>query len=225
MRQLADPERDADDGRQQQRQRLQPVLGDHRLDATAGRRRRSARRRARRRSLRANERPTGSSFLHIGQVGETNRSSWLRPSALPAADAGPCARRDRRGRTRGAGSPISTAVRVVRAPSGATRSCSTPICRARARTTAASATTTIHEHDLRDDQRFHGSGRAPFWIARCQARTGGRRPRRAAGRRPMAATTVSQSSQRRAPRAEAVPAATASSDAWPARGCAPPAAS
>jgi hypothetical protein len=87
----------------------------------------------------AARRTVGSSVLHIGQVGDAKKracaASGLR--APPIFTAAP----DSAGASStGAASPVSGPLAVASAPSGASRSCSTPTWR-------ASAATTTREHD------------------------------------------------------------------------------
>ena len=108
-----------------------------------------------RRSLRAKERATGKQLL-AHRAGRRDEQQEL---AAPVRARRPpmCSGRPARSITSncGAGWPTSTAVRVLSAPSGATRSCSTPIWRA----SAATGERQDHDHDpqddLRDDQRLH----------------------------------------------------------------------
>ena len=132
----------------------QPVRARRRPRAPRAPRRWRAPAAARRASLRSTESRIGSSVLHTGQVGETKTSSVLpalrrrrrrSARALPTSRSARSAAPARRGAARRA--PIS-------APAGATRSCSTPIWRTSATTTAASASDHEPEDDVGDQQRL-----------------------------------------------------------------------
>ena len=163
------PERDADDRRQDQRQVLQPMLGDQRLvrrpvavahqhDVQPA-------------PLALRERAGHGQELLAHRAGRRDEQEQL---VAPLGRRPPTwiVRPARSARSNsGARSPTPTAVRVVRAPRGATRSCSTPIWRARPRTTSARRRRRSRQ-DLGDDQGLHRSGRS--------LQAGGRQPEQTA---------------------------------------------
>ena len=94
-----------------------------------------------RRSEAAADFTIGSSFLQTGHVGETKNTSVERGEGVPRLTARPS--RSVSANT-GALAPTAGPVSIISAPSGETRSYSTPIWRASAKTTKASATTATH---------------------------------------------------------------------------------
>ena len=173
-----------------------------RTRACSSRRRRRSRARGAPAALAARRaRADGSSVLQTGQVGDTKKRSVARPLRVVAADAQRAPGEVGRRATTGAASPTFGPPRRMRArPTGATRSCSTPICRTSATTTAASTTTAIQSSTFETSKRL-GHRAAPKRGRRGATRREGVRRRPRADRdapAPPASVTASSQSERRA---------------------------
>ena len=108
-----------------------------------------------RRSLRTNERATPQQLLaHRAGRRDEQQQLALAVRALAAEHAACRPARSVDLEPAAPRSPTATARSVIRAPSGATRSCSTPIWRASARTTTLRREDHDDQHDLGDDQRL-----------------------------------------------------------------------